>query len=253
MNEHRRQYLTYHQELLAFLTPLNEWKHLLSPATVVYPPSHPAAHLGEEILGAANRMVLRYLAYFTNSPGLTIAYKPGKENVAAECPSRNPLHKPAPLPTTAEPSIQAPRMGPTVEESAAKRPSYSGQHPCFKLPKPPSTRIHLATRPSNDYPTANGVLATAETCKGSQLQLPIKSCHHRSATPPRYQQLSCFSAICAKWSLGASAGGRIVGHRRPPAHTIMCGGRRWESALAGDPGKMSNLQDACIGSSHQQP
>ena len=96
LKDHEMRYSTYHQELLALLTALKKWEHLLRPATVTAYTDHRALqHLLEpKSTEIPTNKLGRWLRFLGEFPGLTIRYKPGKENLAADCLSRNPLHRP---------------------------------------------------------------------------------------------------------------------------------------------------------------
>jgi len=99
-NEAQMKYSTYNQELLAMVTALKKWQHLLAPAEVTAFTDHQALKhlLSLKAAELPRGMQARWLDFLAEFPGLTITYKPGKDNVVADALSRNPLHAVNPLP-----------------------------------------------------------------------------------------------------------------------------------------------------------
>ncbi|KAL8445921.1 hypothetical protein Emed_005293 [Eimeria media] len=66
---------------------------------------------------------LRWLSFVAEFPGLTITYKPGKDNVVADALSRNPLHQPATPPCS--PSLRPPISARAILATLAARATRS--------------------------------------------------------------------------------------------------------------------------------
>ena len=98
MKEHELRYSTYQQELLALLTALKKWEHLLRPAKVTAFTDHRALQhlLSSKAADVPTGRMARWLRYLAEFPNITITYRPGRENQAADCLSRNPAHQQQP-------------------------------------------------------------------------------------------------------------------------------------------------------------
>ena len=94
LKEHELRYSTYHKELLALLTALKKWEHLLRPAEVRAFTDHRALQhlLNPKNTDVPSNKMARWLRYLAEFPRLVIMYKPGKENQVADALSRNPAH-----------------------------------------------------------------------------------------------------------------------------------------------------------------
>ena len=88
----------YQQELLALITALHKWQHLLPPAVVVaYTDNRSLQHLLTlRRTEMPKAMVARWLDFLAEFPRLSIIYKPGSENGVADALSRNPAQRPSP-------------------------------------------------------------------------------------------------------------------------------------------------------------
>ncbi|KAL8441753.1 hypothetical protein Emed_007504 [Eimeria media] len=95
MNAAQLKYSTYQQELLALITALHKWQHLLRPAEVTAYTDHRSLQhlLTLKASDMPKGMVARWLDFLAEFPRLTITYKPGSDNVVADALSRNPAHR----------------------------------------------------------------------------------------------------------------------------------------------------------------
>ncbi|KAL8445313.1 hypothetical protein Emed_005713 [Eimeria media] len=131
MNPQQQRYSTYQQELLALLTALKKWEHLLRPGQVTAYTDHRTLQhiLNPKSSATPSRMLMRWLSFLAEFPGLTVSYKPGKDNVAADALSRNPLHQPTAQDSAAQardedvpylPAVAAPAILATLQARATR-------------------------------------------------------------------------------------------------------------------------------------
>ncbi|KAL8441840.1 hypothetical protein Emag_006866 [Eimeria magna] len=124
MSEQQQRYSTYQQELLALLTALKKWQHLLRPRQVTAYTDHRTLQhiLNAKSSALPSGMLVRWLSLLAEFPCLTITYKPRKDNVVADALSRNPLHQDSTTRhgTTYIPAIAAPAILATVQARATR-------------------------------------------------------------------------------------------------------------------------------------
>ncbi|KAL8441241.1 hypothetical protein Emed_007593 [Eimeria media] len=192
MNEQQQRYATYYQELLALMTALKKWEHLLRPATVTAFTDHQTLQhlLSPKSSDLPNRMVQRWLMFLANFPGLTITYKPGKENVAADCLSRNPAHRPA-QPPKALAAIAATRSGRLVRPTT-KAASLLDDPLLYELPDrsaepdDSSTSREPLFTVGNSGPQAqpqDPALVTSEATSGDASEVPEQQPQREDTAP----------------------------------------------------------------------
>jgi len=94
MSPVQMRYSVYDQELLALVTALDKWKHLLRPAKVTVFTDHKALEYLQQIKAEKpmRGKTARWLDLLADYQDMTIVYKPGATNIVADAMSRCPLH-----------------------------------------------------------------------------------------------------------------------------------------------------------------
>ena len=94
MTPAQQKYCIYDQELLALVTALDRWKHLLANSTVTAYTDHQAlTHLQHIRNNKPLRgRTARWLDFLAEFPNLTISYLQGSSNKVADAMSRHPAH-----------------------------------------------------------------------------------------------------------------------------------------------------------------
>ncbi|CDJ56293.1 Retrotransposon nucleocapsid protein, related [Eimeria maxima] len=150
MNAAQQKYSIYDQELLALVTALDKWSHLLRAAKVTaYTEHHALTHLQQ--LRASKPLrgrTARWLDFLAEFPELTILYLPGTRNQVADALSRKPGG-----PTTRAPSSIDTPQGSLVSLAPAEVP----------LTPQPETR-----RRRNDYRQLAGIRARTRQRRKSE-------------------------------------------------------------------------------------
>ena len=96
MDANQQKYSIYDQELLALVTALDKWKHLLGCAKVTaFTDHHALAYLQQMCTATAKPLrgrTPRWLDFLAEFQDLTITYAQGSRNEAADALSRHPQH-----------------------------------------------------------------------------------------------------------------------------------------------------------------
>jgi len=94
MSPVQMRYSVYDQELLALVSALEKWKHLLRPAKVTVFTDHKALEYLQQIKAEKplRGKTARWLDLLADYQDMTIVYKPGATNIVADAMSRCPLH-----------------------------------------------------------------------------------------------------------------------------------------------------------------
>lgn len=172
MTPTQQKYSIYDQELLALVSALDKWAHLLRPTKVTAHTDHQAlTHLQQ--LKASKPLrgrTARWLDFLAEFPDLTITYLPGARNQVADALSRLPCHSaPCPPPShidpPATPSGSLAVLGPATDPPA---PSHKtrGTHPDYRrlaglrrrssrkrTPSPPVPPPTPTLKPAPESPT----------------------------------------------------------------------------------------------------
>ncbi|CDJ51692.1 Similar to Transposon MAGGYgagandpolgenehomologues, related [Eimeria brunetti] len=152
MTPAQQRYSIYDQELLALVTALDKWRHLLRGAKVTAYTDHQALTFLQRIntqkplQGSAARC-LNFLAEF---PALTITYLQGTRNRVADALSRHPRHAPADPTAPVLSSIT-----PVVSQRPTRRLLfYSGELPGLPCRGGPSPVPASTDRPFHHPPAS---------------------------------------------------------------------------------------------------
>ncbi|KAL8451288.1 hypothetical protein Emag_002817 [Eimeria magna] len=197
MSEQQQRYSTYQQELLALLTALKKWQHLLRPGQVTAFTDHRTLQhiLNPKSSTLPNKMLLRWLSLLAEFPGLTITYKPGKDNVVADALSRNPLHQDSTSDrsTTYTPAKVAPAILATLQARATRggRQIRLSQRVADPLANPLMYELdQLDDGPSSsrlpvqqDLTLANSATTTPQAPSLALRELPTQSNHYNEHLP----------------------------------------------------------------------
>ncbi|CDJ67830.1 hypothetical protein ENH_00042440 [Eimeria necatrix] len=106
MTPTQQKYSIYDQELLALVSALDKWAHLLRPAKVTAHTDHQALTYLQQLKASKplRGRTARWLDFLAEFPGLTITYLPGARNQVADALSRLPCHSsPSPSPSPIDP------------------------------------------------------------------------------------------------------------------------------------------------------
>ncbi|CDJ32458.1 H0124B04.16 protein, related [Eimeria mitis] len=134
MNATQQRYSIYDQELLALISALDKWRHLLRGAEVTAYTDHQAlTYLQQNNAHKPLRgRTARWLDFLAEFPQLTISYLQGTHNTVADALSRHPQHQSAASTTT--PTLLVPLAGPQQVTTSAT-PRYSTRSSSGNAPK----------------------------------------------------------------------------------------------------------------------
>ncbi|KAL8441822.1 hypothetical protein Emed_007471 [Eimeria media] len=177
MNPQQQRYSTDQQELLALLTALKKWEHLLRPGQVTAYTDHRTLQhiLNPKSSAMPSRMLMRWLSFLAEFPGLTVSYKPGKDNVVADALSRNPLHQPPVQDTATQarddgvpylPAVAAPAILATLQARATRsgRPIRLSRRVADPLANP---LLYELDNPADDVPRRQATAQPTSTVANS--------------------------------------------------------------------------------------
>ncbi|CDJ67434.1 OSJNBb0014D23.8 protein, related, partial [Eimeria necatrix] len=106
MTPAQQKYSIYDQELLALVSALDKWAHLLRPTKVTAHTDHQALTYLQQLKASKplRGRTARWLDFLAEFPDLTITYLPGARNQVADALSRLPCHSaPCPSPCPIDP------------------------------------------------------------------------------------------------------------------------------------------------------
>ncbi|CDJ46367.1 hypothetical protein EBH_0065920 [Eimeria brunetti] len=171
MTPTQQKYSIYDQELLALVSALDKWAHLLRPTKVTAHTDHQAlTHLQQ--LKASKPLrgrTARWLDFLAEFPDLTVTYLPGARNHVADALSRLPCHSapcvpPSPVDLPETPSGSLAVLGPATDPSELQHKTR-GTHPDYRKlaglrrrssrkrsPSPPVPPPTPTPNPALEYP-----------------------------------------------------------------------------------------------------
>ncbi|CDJ67432.1 Gag-pol polyprotein, related [Eimeria necatrix] len=172
MTPTQQKYSIYDQELLALVSALDKWAHVLRPAKVTAHTDHQALTYLQQLKASKplRGRTARWLDFLAEFPDLTITYLPGARNQVADALSRLPCHSapgpsPSPIDSPATPSGSLAVLAPATDppepshKTRGPRPDYrelAGLRRCSSRKRTPSPPVPPPTPtldPAPESPT----------------------------------------------------------------------------------------------------
>ncbi|CDJ62001.1 OSJNBa0074B10.8 protein, related [Eimeria necatrix] len=212
MTPAQQKYSIYDQELLALVSALDKWAHLLRPAKVTAHTDHQALTYLQQLKASKplRGRTARWLDFLAEFPELTITYLPGARNQVADALSRIPYHSaPSPTPAPLEsPAIPSESLAALVPATGPSEPSHE-----TRGPRPDYRELACLRRRSSRQRTPSPPVPLQIPTLDHAPESPTPTDHRPTPSPPLLDWSTAYSkcpVFCTPYNAASDKQGEVV-------------------------------------------